>query len=340
MQLKWIKKVFSDGRHNAFTGLTLFKGHYLLAFRNAEKHGSESSKQVIMTSPDGEQWRVLQETVLSESIVAPHALPPGTPMDYRDSYFLNVGDELKLYSFFVPPMRRNEDERMAPPGTLLMTSRDGVNWSEPVMVCAGAILWKPIFWQGRFWCAGYRREPGVGYVIRMYESDDGKTWLQGSVIAGGSECMLTPAGANTLRAFVRTEKKPCHMEIWESQTPFTTWERLAVIPKIIQAPHLVTLNGNQYLFGRETPSYQDEAQAMKPPSSLRRCKIWKVVETVVGEVLELPSSGDTSYVGTAIRPDGLLLVSYYSQHEAKDPDPQHDDPNNKPSDIFVAAIQL
>jgi hypothetical protein len=215
-----------------------------------------------------------------------------------------------------------------------------VNWSEPARVYEGAILWKPIFWQNRYWCAGYRRDPGVGYVIRMYESEDGKSWTQGSVIAGGSECMLTPAGANTLRAFVRTEKKPSHMEIWESQAPFTTWERLAVIPKIIQAPHLVTLNGDQYLFGRETPSYQDEAQAKTPHSSLRRCKIWKVVGAAVEEVLELPSSGDTSYVGTAIRPDGVLLVSYYSQHEAKDPDPQHDDPNNKPDDIFVAAIQL
>ena len=336
MKLKWIKKVFSDGRHNAFTGLTLFKGHYLLAFRNAEKHGSESSKQVIMTSSDGEQWRVLQETVLSETIVAPHALPSGTPMDYRDSYFLNVGDELKLYSFFVPPMR-NEEERVAPVGTLLMTSRDGVNWSEPARVYEGAILWKPIFWQNRYWCAGYRREPGVGYVIRMYESDDGKTWIQGSVIAGGSECMLTPAGANTLRAFVRTEKKPSHMEIWESQAPFSAWKKLATIPKILQAPHLVTLNDNLYLFGRETQCYRDD-----PPTSsaLRRSKIWKVVGTEVEEVLELPSRGDTSYMGAAMRPDGLLLVSYYSQHEVKDPDPEHDDPNNKPNDIFVAAIQL
>ena len=61
--------------------------------------------------------------------------------------------------------------------------------------------------------------------------------------------------------------------------------------------------------------------------------------TEAEEVLELPSRGDTSYVGTALRPDGLLLVSYYGQHEAPDPDPVHDDPNNKPADVFVAGIQ-
>jgi hypothetical protein len=41
-----------------------------------------------------------------------------------------------------------------------------------------------------------------------------------------------------------------------------------------------------------------------------------------------------------MRPDGSLLLSYYSQHEIVDPDPSVDDPNSKPTDVFVACVSL
>jgi hypothetical protein len=75
-------------------------------------------------------------------------------------------------------------------------------------------------------------------------------------------------------------------------------------------------------------------------SALRRTKAWKIEGDQAVEVLELPSKGDTSYVGTAMRPDGSLLLSYYSQHQIIDPDPSVDDPNSKPTDVFIACVSL
>ena len=333
MQLEWIKRVYSDGKHNAFTGLTLFKGRYFLAFRNGEQHGSPGGRQMLMTSPNGESWSLHRKT----SFPTPSALPAHTPIDARDNYFLNLGDELRLHSFAHAPFLPEEDRYMAPSNSTVQITADGDTWTEPRSVMEGAILWKPIFWRDRFWCAGYRRSPETGLVVELYDSADGFAWTRQSTVAKGNECALIPRGDDNLWAFVRTGEAPAHMQIWESRRPFSQWRQIAVIPKIIQAPHLQVLGDDLYLFGREVPA---AVNGQTPSSALRRTKIWRMRGAEAEQVLALPSRGDTSYVGTAIRPDGLLLLSYYSQHEAADPDPEHDDPNSKPNDVFVAGIKL
>ena len=127
------------------------------------------------------------------------------------------------------------------------------------------------------------------------------------------------------------------MEIWESQGDLTAWEKVATLPQSIQAPQLLLIDGACYLFGREIhSSIEMPAQS----SALRRTKMWKLEGDQAVEVLEFPSKGDTSYVGTAMRPDGSILLSYYSQHEIVDPNPSVDDPNSKPTDVFVASIDI
>ncbi len=334
MKIKWIKKVYSDGKHSAFTGLTFFKGRYFLAFRNGEQHGSAGGGQLLMTSPDGESWSLHRET----KFPTPAALPPNTPIDARDNYFLNTGEELRLHSFALSPFLPAEDRYMMPAYSTVQVTQDGDTWSAPRSVMEGAILWKPIFWHNRFWCAGYRRTPEGGSTVELYDSTDGLVWTRQSTVAKGNECAMIPRGEDSLWAFVRTGDEPRHMQIWESRLPFSEWRQIGVIPKVIQAPHLTMIGDDLYLFGREVPTAG--ADGVKPSSAFRRTKIWRMKGTTAEQVLELPSCGDTSYVGTALRPDGLLLVSYYSQHEILDPDPTSDDCNNKPNDVFVAGIEL
>jgi hypothetical protein len=335
MKIKWINKVRSDGMHNAFTGLTFFKGRYFLAFRHGERHADPGGRQVLMTSTDGEHWQFHHETAFP----APPTVPADTPIDSRDCYFLNLGHELRLHSFALGPFLPAEDRFMIPPYSTVQVSRDGDTWSAPRSIFEDTILWKPIFWRDRFWCAGYRRVPEVGHTVELYESADGFVWTRQGVIASGNECALVPRGDDGFWAFVRTNGKPNLMEIWQSRLPFREWRQIGIIPKIIQSPHLHVLGGALHLFGREVPSCGDPGGGPKPESALRRTKIWRMQGTEAEEVLELPSRGDTSYVGTVVRPDGLLLMSYYSQHEAVDPDPANDDANNKPDDVFVAGIE-
>ena len=291
----------------------------------------------MLTSPDGESWALLMNTVFP----APPALPPGGQMDSRDNYFLNLEGELRLYSYAGPPFLPAEDRYMIPHYSTVQVTRDGEKWTEPRAILDDGILWKPIFWRGKFWCAGYRRDATAGYVVELYRSKDGFEWTRGEFIAGGTETFLLPTDDHTLRAFVRTENKPYHMEIWESSLPCKTWLKIAVIPRIIQAPHVEKINAEYYLFGRETYAYGESRCPLQSGCAARRTKMWRLNRTEVEELVEFPSYGDTSYTGTVLRPDGLLLVSYYSQHEREVGVPAAErGGNDKPSDVFVAGIEI
>jgi hypothetical protein len=331
MKIQLIKKIATDGRHNAFTGLAFFKGRYFLAFRNGAHHaGGSKGTQLLLGSNDGEDWELLHNKAFFERWNA------GEQMDYRDSYFLNLGHELRLYSFSTPFDAKGDlDPRKSK--SIVQITHDGTTWGEPIFAYEGAVLWKPIFHDSQFWCAGYRRLPHPGpLVTELYHSPDGITWKLHAPITEGNEAALLPT-PHGLRCFVRTNKAPHHMEIWESQGDFTLWEKVAVIPKGIQGPQIQLIDGKCYLFGREIHS---SIEMPVQSSALRRTKAWKIEGDQAVEVLEFPSKGDTSYVGIAMRPDGSLLASYYSQHEIIDPNPSVDDPNSKPTDVFIASIHL
>ncbi len=331
MHIQHLRKIVADGRHNAFTGMAFFKGRYFVVFRSGAHHADAEGFQVIQSSGDGLHW----ETVHKKTFF--RGGDSKSPADYRDSYFLNLGDELRLHSFSTPFDADGERQPRESQSSVQIT-RDGISWTEPRAIAHGRVLWKPIFWEGQFWCAGYRRLPHPGPVVtELYRSPDGLAWNSVARITEGNETALLPVH-NRLRAFVRTNNAPRHLEIWESNETFTAWAKIGAIPKIIQAPHLEMLDGAWHLFGREVPPH--EPGLPKPHSSLRRTKVWRLDGTSAIEVLELPSGGDTSYVGTAACTDGSFLMSYYSQHEIADPRPSEDDPNSKPADLFVASVAL
>lgn len=331
MQLISLNKIVSDGKHNAFTGLAHFRNRYFLAFRQAEKHGAKGGRQILLSSPDAVQW----DRQLETSFPTPEDLPPGTPMDFRDSYFLNLGNELRLHSFALTPLGPDENY-LQPVRSTVQTTSDGVNWSAPRTILQGALLWKPIFHEGRFWCAGYRRIAHEGYVVDLYQSPDGFSWECGSRIATGNETILVPQPDGRLWAYVRTQDLPNHLQIWEATPPiFNSWRQVGVIPKIIEAPHVVTVNNCKYLLGREKP----DSVGIKPGPHLCRSKIWRLEGDQAHEVLELPSLGDTSYFGTVVCDDGTILASYYSQHERELDKPEFErGGNDNPADIFLARL--
>ena len=53
-------------------------------------------------------------------------------------------------------------------------------------------------------------------------------------------------------------------------------------------------------------------------------------------VLDLPSGGDTSYVGAVKHEDGALLLSYYSQHEVETGEKHF----LYPANIYLAKVRL
>ena len=332
MQMLSLTTAYSDGTHNAFTGIGEIGGVFHLAFRQAETHSAQGGLQVRMTSTDGENWDFRSKT----GFPPPAELPPGTSMDLRDNAFLRCGDELRIYSFVHAPLVA--DEYLMPTGTTLQVLRSGEEWSSPREIFSGTILWKPIFWRDEFWCAGYRRLPGQGLVVELYRSSDGWDWRRGDLIAPGNEACLVPVANDVLRAYIRTQGKGHHLEIWESSFPYKSWSQKAVIPKIIQAPHVQEVDGRLFLLAREVAGVGSTGTPNLP--STTRAKVWEAIGHDLHEVLELPSLGDCAYFGTALGSDGSIVASYYSQH-LRDVDAPSDSRggNNKPADIFVARLK-
>jgi len=307
MKLDWVKQVVSDGRHNAFTDLAAFQGRYYLAFRCGQGHADDIAEQVILQSDDGQTWREQHRI---------HFPPetPGTTFDYRDSHFLTEPDRLSLYSF-ATVVRPDTHERFAS-YTFRQWTRDGKHWSAPEAVCREATLWRALRTKDAFWSAGYRAQsPGHHYRVDLYRSEDGIAWETAAPIAAeGSETALHQVSADELLAVVRSEAAPYHLAFFRSHKPYQVWRQTAVIPKIIQSPHVIAWQGGLWLLGRERPDYRDTANSQAPSFGKHRTKIWRITGDAIEEALELPSKGDTAYTGTVVCPDGSLLISYYSQH--------------------------
>jgi len=316
MIIEWCKKVYSDDRHNAFTGLTRYQGKYYLAFRSGTGHADNQSEQIIMVSDNGEDWAVVNKRRFVGTA--------GATVDYRDSYFLPHKDKLLLYSFCTPVVG---GVMQIPYSQVQMIQSDSRTWPEPRTIHEDSVLWKPYVLENRFYAVGYKTSwhPRKN-LTDFFQSDDGMKWEKVVSLATGSEgseaCLHSP-GRNRLTAFIRTEIPPYHLAIFESKKPFAEWNKITEVPQIIQCPHVIEFGGKVLVIGR----YRTEYMKKGDKNSHSDTKIWEFKDYRFSEVLELPSMGDNAYAGTSLMPDGSLLVSYYSQADVA---------GN--ADIFVAKI--
>src|SRR6185295_2501730 len=52
----FVKKIWDQAPHNAFTDLAYWKGHFVCAFREGRAHVAADGKIRVLLSPDGENW--------------------------------------------------------------------------------------------------------------------------------------------------------------------------------------------------------------------------------------------------------------------------------------------
>jgi len=324
MKIEWIRKVMADGKHNAFTGLAYFQNKYYLAYRKAVGHMTDDAYQIIMTSTNAKDWTIAHKKYFEYE--------KGRVYDYRDSFFLVLDDKLLLYSFATLVQNGS---RCKTHSFVQEINSESSEWPSPKLIQQGCAIWKPIKYGNDFYATGYFKKEN--YQIYLYHSHDGFTWHKKSYIAAGSETSLYAPDETTLIAFVRTETAPYYMEIYTSAKPFDKWNKIYESSIIIQSPHVLNINGEIYLLGRERPDYLSTADFSKPSFAKHRTKIWRFANNTLKEVLELPSKGDNAYPGTAIMPDGTLLMSYYSQHETDEGTTWTD---KMITDIFIGKINF
>ena len=278
-----VRRVYHDGRHNAFTAFVEWRGAYWLAFRNATGHGSYDGVLVVLRSSDTESWIEAARLTAAE--------------DDRDPQFLPTEERLFIYN----PARHHSAERTGNQTWVFYTT-DGDSWSQPQMVYEpGFICWKPTAWRGKFYAGAHLPAKRESHLIT---SDDGLSWQKISTIhAEGeeSETTLSFDDAELLTAFVRAIRRPGAW-ICEAVPPYITWTSRDA-PVHLSGHCVHTIDGVTYLASR-----------WRRDDGVTSTIIYTYEEGELIPYCELPSGGDCSYPEIVVR-GREMVVSYYSSHE-------------------------
>ncbi len=303
-RLDWMHKVHGDGRHNAFTDLAHWKGHYYVCFRHGTSHGSVDGEIRIMRSADLETWA-----------------PCGrldTFGDDRDPHFTVAGETLYVY-FGVWDLDHQPGPKPVDRGSVrshFASTTNGTSWSKVKAVYEpGFWLWRVRHHDGAFYSQGYtayRPKPAVREV-RLLRSEDGLNWDLVSTVtnkrnSGESDMEFNPDGSMWI--VLRTGEAPGHSWIHRSDPSRTTWTDVDT-GQLIHSPVIANWNGRFFVSGRGRAEGKGYVT-----------KIWELVDDKAVELITLPSGGDTSYPGLLVDPASLeedqppaLFVTWYSQHD-------------------------
>ncbi|MCK4590948.1 MAG: hypothetical protein KAT86_04280, partial [Candidatus Latescibacteria bacterium] len=182
--IKSIRKIYSDGRHNASAYIEHWKGYYYVVFRNANGHARPGPDEVqgklfIFRSRDLKEWEFCAR-VSKKGDDGPSAL-------------LNLGNELGVYFCSLFPADPNqgvyEGGLGAKPDVVqshMAFTSNGTSWSQPEPVHE----FNYVFWRvERFgddcyatsW--GYAENKGT---LKIVHSPDGHTWENVTAIQPGN----------------------------------------------------------------------------------------------------------------------------------------------------------
>ena len=282
-----VRRLISNGNHNAFTAMVRWQDAYWLAFRQAASHNSADGDLVVLRSTDGEEWN---ETLRLDVV-----------QDDRDPQFLATEKRLFLYD---PAL---EGGKLT---SYVTYTDDGKNWSKPEAIYKPTyIFWKPAIVGDRFYATAHvKSRDGKSRDVHLITSTDGIHWEQVSKIRGGnweSETTVHFTSPTRVLAFLRQKYGSPQASVLTSEAPFTEWTEKPVPGGHFSGHAAYTFAGQNYFFsrafdqGRENPQTMiytfDEQGAMTP-----YCR--------------LPSGGDCSYPA-AVQVGDELLISYYSSHE-------------------------
>ncbi|MBT7161445.1 MAG: exo-alpha-sialidase [Victivallales bacterium] len=326
-----LQRVVADGYHNAFTDLLHWHGHYYLAFRKSEHHGTKPrGKVVILRSTDLATW---EECVCLS-----------TGGDDRDPKLIDAGDRLGVifgtwYPRWSADSLPNQEEDLI---CHVCLSRDGLAWSSPRQV------WGPNYWLWRvfasksegFFCSAYHfahRPNRTERSIHLMRSEDLLDWhCTGLMLQqdGPGEPVLYQPEPDTLHCIIRREGSDHNAWLGSSQAPYADWQ-WRDLGVMIHAPVVLEVDGQWLVAGRSRPA--DLPEGTVPPKSGSHTTLWRVPPQGRAEhLLTVPSGGDCSYCGLALAPDGNVLMSYYSQHEWLPLDGKQP----TPADVFLATIRV
>ncbi len=311
-----VRKIWDQAPHSAFTDLVRYNDRWFCTFREADAHGGDGGVLRVLTSSDGDRWQsaaLVRLTVGALAELKPTVPPRGTFMDLRDPKLcVDPDGQLSLLAGLYYNDQRDTQ-------SLIWFSRDGSDWSKPVLVAEHQYwLWRVTWHKGKAYGVG--RVP-TERVPRLYMSEDGRKF---DVLArdgdffphnpGPSEATLRFAEDETALCLIRLSRVPggtTHLaHLGTARPPYSEWTWRSLDMEI-GGPNLIQIQDGRWvaamrIYGKRTRN-----------ENVRTALCW--LDPAAGtarEFLTLPSGGDSSYAGLVWH-DNLLWVSYYSSHEGK-----------------------
>ena len=301
--------IADDGKHNAFTDLIFWREHFWLAYISSPSHfASKKSKVMLLRSKDAKEWHTVKQF-------------SGNGEDIRDPKLAIIRDQLILYALL------NKKFDPEPYKTICARSNDGLTWSRFEDVTPeGWLLGRPVTSDNQTWFApAHKLDHGTAVLLR---STNGLTWEIHSTIHAGDHADETAIHLLTdgrLLAVTRLEAgggifghKDAGTLISSTQPPFTTWNSLfwSKVTRL-DGPTLFSHKTDVYAVGRRQAKVKGPLQWQGSAIGEKRTAVFLVDKNELIHIMDLPSSGDTSYPGAVIVND-KLFISYYTNDPGKD----------------------
>jgi hypothetical protein len=294
MRITRSRRVYTDGKHNAFTSIAAMRGKTFIAFRSGTTHVSLDGVVKVIASTDMQEWQVVAEVGR-----------PGT--DLRDPKITTFDGRLMVFS----GGRLGSGE---PIQSFLIQSSDGVTFSEPVPLRGmdGRFIWGLQPRGKTLYGSAYEDE-----VVSLYASEDGLAWERISDFpVPGNEAYLDFDREGVLWALVREDERGCIPALCTAEPPYASFRSVMRLPLRLQGPMIKRLDGGCVVVCR---------QWELPRRNLRTELFWIKDGHDIRRVTTLPSGGDTSYAGWLDTGRGRAVISYYSSHEHKMDEAHADD---------------
>ncbi|MEE2752400.1 MAG: sialidase family protein [Candidatus Latescibacterota bacterium] len=321
MKVLSIRRITADSRHNAFTGACWFKKNLYIAYRQGDDHECNFGRIIVLRSRDkGITWDTV--TVLRGRC------------DTRDAHLYTDGERLFAVCF--------ENERKTGGRSGCAITVDGDQWTDwnPFSGANGYVLWRPVFQEGKHFCAGYQ-SAGKEPAIHWFESADGQNWERCHKIHDSendlpSECFLEFQKDGSALMIIRREKPPKHPLLARSKPPFDTWDLQILDDLQLTGPSLWTADNHIYIAGRWHPN---GPKAFGEGGYSAHTAIFRVHEGETALQCVLPSGPhpDHSYLGVARHPEdpNRFSLSFYGNAVAPT-DPAVNQWNHP--DVYLAEV--
>lgn len=290
IRVRSIRRITSDGHHNAFTAVAWFKGALYVAFRQGDAHVCDQGRLIVLRSRD--EGRHFDTVHVARGEV-----------DTRDAQLYVAGDRLHLVGF--------EEGKCSGASW----TENGLNWS-PWTRCEGADgfwLWKPQYFRGTHYCAGYGGFAADWSAVAWFESGDGLRWRRIQTLREGkdqpNECALDFHANGSAALLMRREHAASTPLLLRADPPYRKWN-VAELDLRLTNPTLWFVDDDLWIAGRWFVQ------------SARHLGVFKIVDgkPELHTVLPCGPGWDCAYASVARHPLNRhrFALSYYSGHTAPD----------------------